>query len=254
MRWALVAVAALFAGCSSGCSGSGDSAPELSPADVRKAPDRVRAGETFAFGASYVRQLRGKPDEEYLTFEGAVDVERDSGRLEADLSTLLPTFPRTNAPVTQPVEFEWTRDELVATLDGEEATSSRSQARESGGLLGRLPDEPAALVELLSHAEDVRRAGDDEIDGQRVVRFTGSVDARRAGAAGAPAELAPAFAQALYGPKLPLEVWLDGKGLPRRIEYVVRLKPLVSGGKQLLPARSVRGRYELSGFGEPLSG
>lgn len=236
-----------------GCSGIGDSgeALELPPSAVRKAAVLVRAEGTFAFSATYTREVPGKDDERYLTFEGAVDLARASGRLEADLSTLL-TYPRTNAPVDEPVELSWTREEFVASIGGRQDARPRVRARASGGLIGRLPDEPAALVELLRHAEGVRRIGADEIDGRAVVRFACSVAARRAGSTGVPAELAPAFAQALYGPELPLEVWLDADGLPRRIEYVIRLKPLRRGGKQILPARLVRGTYELSAFGLPI--
>ena len=251
MRPTLVALVAVLAGC--GSFGDSGTTPDLSPAAVREAPDRVRAEGTFAFSATYIRQLPGKADEKYLTFEGAVDVTRAVGRLEADFSTLLPTSPRTNAPLTEPIELSWTRDELVAALGGKEQAQPRAHARESGGLIGRLPDEPAALVELLERAEGVQRVGEEEIDERRVVRFSCSVDSRPAGAAGVPAELAPAFAQALYGPKLPLEIWLDADGLPRRIEYVIRLKPWRSGGKQILPARVVRGRYDLTDFGEPIA-
>lgn len=238
MSRVLLVLVAVLAGCS-----LGDSALDLQPAAVSEATARVRAEGTFAFSAIYIRQLPDEPDEEYLTLEGAVDVGSGSGRLTADLSLLLPSF-------AEPVELAWTREELVAKLDGEQRETSRGQARESGGLIGRLPDEPAALVDLLGRAEGVRRVGDGEVDGRDVVRFSCSVEARRAGAAGVPAELAPAFEEELYGPQLPLEVWLDADGLPRRIEYVIRLKPLVSGGKRLLPARVVRGRYELSDFGE----
>ena len=238
-----------------GCSGLGDSgeAPDLSPSAVREAPALVRAEGTFAFSATYTREVPGRDDEQYLTFEGAANVARGSGRLEADLAGLL-TDPKTNAPVLERIELSWTRDELVASVEGEQTTQPRprARARETGGLIGRLPDEPAALVALLAHAESVLRVGDEEIDDRAVARFMCSVDARRAGSAGVPAEVAAAFTQALYGPELPLEVWLDADGLPRRIEYVIRLKPLRSGGKQILPARLVRGTYELSGFGSPV--
>ena len=249
VRWPLVVLVAAVAGC----SGIGDSgeALELSPSAVREAPVRVRAERTFAFSATYTREVPDKDDEQYLTFEGAVDVARASGRLEADLATLL-TNPRTNAPVTEPIELSWTRKELVASARGKQDARPRARARASGGLIGRLPDEPAALVDLLRHAEGVRRIGAEEIDDRAVVRFACSVDARRAGSAGVPAEVAAAFAQALYGPELPLEVWLDAEGLPRRIEYVIRLKPLRTGGKQIQPARLVRGTYELSAFGSPV--
>lgn len=251
MRWPLVVLVSALAGC----SGLGDSgeALELPASAVRDAPGRVRAEGTFAFSATYTREVPGRDDERYLTFEGAVDLARASGRLEADLATLL-TDPKTNTPVTAPIELSWTRDELVASFGGKQAAQPRprAQARLTGGLIGRLPDEPAALVALLGRAEGVRHVGDEEIDDRAVARFACSVDARRAGSAGVPAEVAAAFAQALYGPELPLEVWLDAEGLPRRIEYVIRLKPLRTGGKQILPARLVRGTYELSEFGSPV--
>jgi hypothetical protein len=251
VRWPLLLLVSALAGCS-GFGDSGD-APELPPSAVREAPAVVRGEGTFAFSATYTREVPDKDDERYLTFAGAVDVARGSGGLEADLASLL-TDPKTNAPVFERIELSWTREELRASVEGKRYARPRAQARASGGLIGRLPDEPAALVELLRHAEDVRRVGEDEIDGRAVVRFACSVDARRAGSAGVPAEVAAAFAQSLYGPKLPLEVWLDADGLPRRLEYVIRLKPLRSGGKQILPERLVRGTYELSAFGSPVGG
>jgi hypothetical protein len=244
-RFLAVVFVALLAGCAGGQSSS---SPELSAAAVREAPARVRAGRTFAFEATYTRQVRGKPDESYLTLAGVVDVQAGSGRMEADLSALL-AGPDSSGAFEEPVELSWTREQLTALVEGEERSSPRAQAREDGGLLGRLPDEPAALVDLLGEAEQVRRVGDERVDGHATVRFSCSVDARRAGATGVPAELAPAFEQALYGPRLPLEVWLDGDGLPRRIEYLIRLKPVSSGGKQVLPARAVRASFELSDFG-----
>ncbi len=252
MRWALVAVVvALVAGCGGGSGAS----PELSPLAVHEAPDRVRAQGTFAFTAAYVRQVPGKPDEEYLQLEGAVDVRQATGRLEADLSAVFAGAPPSESTefFEKPIELRWTRDELVAAVGGKEQSQPRDPARESGGLLGRLPDEPAALVELLGHADGVRRLGKQEIDDRATVRFSFSVEARRAGAAGVPAELATAFAQAAYGPRLQLEAWLDADGLPRRIEYVVRLRPVRSAGKQILPARVVRGTYELSEFGADIA-
>ena len=247
MRTILAGVlVALLGGCGGGESGS---APELSAAAVREAPDRVRAEGTFAFEATYVRQVPDKPDETYLTLTGAVDVRAGSGRMRADLSALFAGVPESSAPFEEPIELSWTSEQLTAIVEGEPNSTPRARAREDGGLIGRMPDEPAALVELLGRAEEIRRLGDERVDGRPTIRFACFVDSRRAGAAGVPIELAPAFAQALYGPRLPLEVWLDADGLPRRIEYLIRLKPVASGGKPILPARAVRGTYDLSDFG-----
>lgn len=249
MRTAVAGVlVALLAGCD-GTESKSDSALEVSASAVRETPARVRSEGTFAFESTYVRHVMGKPDERYLTLSGAVDVRAGSGWMEADLSTLFAGMQGSRTPFDEPIELSWTREQLTAVVAGEERSMPRARAQEDGGLIGRLPDEPAALVELLGQAEEIRRLGDERLDGRSTIRFSCSVDARRAGATGVPAELAPAFARALYGPRLPLEVWLDGDGLPRRIEYLIRLKPATSGGKQVLPARTVRASYDLSAFG-----
>ena len=68
-----------------------------------------------------------------------------------------------------------------------------------------------------------------------------------------PAEFGLGLEQLLTEPRLPLDVWLDADGLPRRIQYVFRLKPLESEDTPVLPARSILGVYELSGFGDPVA-
>ncbi len=238
-----------------GCGGDGGgSAPELVGAAVREAPARALAEGTFAFEARYVRQLPDQPDETYLTLDGAVDLRAQSGRMEADLAGLFEGLPEASAELDEPIELTWTATRLTAVMQGKQQSLPRARAREHAGLIGRLPDEPGALVALLGRAEEIRRVGDERVDGRPTVRFACTVDARRAGETGVPAELAPAFAQALYGRRLPLEVWLDADGLPRRIEYLIRLKPLRGGGRQILPARVVRGTYELTDFGSDALG
>lgn len=234
-----------------GCGGEGGSAPALTDAAVREAPARALAEGTFAFEARYVRQLPGEPNEIYLKLDGAVDLRAQSGRMAAHLAALFEGLPE-EPEFDEPIELTWTATRLTAVLQGKEQSLQRARARDSAGLIGRLPDEPAALLALLGRADEIRRVGDERVDGRRTTRFTCSVDARRAGRTGVPAELAGAFAQALHGPRLPLDVWLDADGLPRRIEYVIRLKPLSGAGRQLLPARVVRGRYDLFDFGAPV--
>ncbi|HZG35562.1 MAG TPA: hypothetical protein VEY87_06915 [Gaiellaceae bacterium] len=238
------AAAVLLAGC------GGGAAPELSPEAVAAAPDRVRAEGSFAFEAEYVREFPGKPDETYLTLEGAADVSAGSGRVTADLSGLFEDAPTESGnPFEQPIELRWTRKRVTGVLDGEEHSLPRAQSRESGGVIGRLPDEPEGVLALLARARDVRRVGDEQVGDRETTRFAFTVDAG-AGEGAVPAEFGLGLGALLAKPELPLEVWLDAQGLPRRISYVFDLKPLESGGKQVLPARSVHGVYELSEFGE----
>jgi hypothetical protein len=120
------------------------------------------------------------------------------------------------------------------------------------GLIGRLPDEPLGVLELLGHAEGMRRVGDERVGDVGTIHFAGYVDPRRAGDGTVPAEFGLGLEQLLTERRLPLDVWLDADGLPRRIQYVFRLKPLRSEDTPVLPARSILGVYELSDFGDPV--
>jgi hypothetical protein len=211
----------------------------------------VRAERTFAFTATYTRELPDRSPETYLTLTGAVDV-RGSGRMEADLSALFAGSPEPVDELEEPFRLRWTPERLTAVVDGREQSRERADARVGSGLIGRLPDEPLGVLDLLGHAEGMRRVGDERVGDVATTRFAGHVDPRRAGGGTVPAEFGLGLEQLLAEPRLPLDVWLDADGLPRRIEYVFRLKPLESEDTPVLPARSIRGVYELSGFGEPV--
>jgi hypothetical protein len=243
-------VVALLAGCGGGDEGT-PAAPELPASAVGEAPERVRAERTFAFTATYTREVPERPAETYLTLVGAVDVG-GSGRMEADLSALFGDSPEPVDEFAEPFRLRWTQDALTAVVDGREQTTPRARARESNGLLGRLPDEPLGVLDLLDEAEGIRRVGDERVGGVATTHFAGHVDPFRAGDGAVPAEFGLGLRQLLAEPRLPLDVWLDAAGLPRRIEYVFRLKPLEADDTPVLPARSIRGAYELSDFGEPV--
>jgi hypothetical protein len=252
VRTAFVLVlAALLAGCGGGDEET-SSAPQLAAAAVREAPARVRAEGSFAYEASYVRRVPDEPEEEYLLLRGAVDVRNGSGSMEADLSRLLEGLPESTDELAEPIELRWTRERLTAVVDGREQSRGRADARVGSGLIGRLPDEPLGVLELLGHAEGMRRVGDERVGDVETIHFAGHVDPRRAGDGTVPAEFGLGLEQLLTERRLPLDVWLDADGLPRRIQYVFRLKPLRSEDTPVLPARSILGVYELSDFGDPV--
>jgi hypothetical protein len=246
----VLVLAALLAGCGGG-GGDGGAEPELTAAAVREAPARVRAEGSFAYEASYVRRVPDEPEQEYLLLSGAVDARNGSGRMEADLSRLLEGLESTDE-LAEPIALRWTPERLTAVVDGSEQSLRRADAREGAGLIGRLPDEPLGVLALLGQAEGMRRVGADRLDGVATIRFAGHVDPRLAGGGTVPAEFGLGLEQLLAEPRLPLDVWLDAGGLPRRIEYVFRLKPLEAEDTPVLPARSITGVYELSDFGDPV--
>ena len=247
----VLVLAALLAGCGGG-GDDGAAEPELTAAAVREAPARVRAEGSFAYEASYVRRVPDEPEEEYLLLSGAVDARSGSGTMEADLSRLLEGLPESSDELAEPIALRWTPERLTAVVDGRELSRARAAARVGTGLIGRLPDEPLGVLDLLGHAEGMRRAGVDRLDGVSTVHFAGHVDPRRAGDGTVPAEFGLGLEQLLVEPRLPLDVWLDADGLPRRIQYVFRLKPLEAEDTPVLPARSITGVYELSDFGDPV--
>lgn len=220
------------------------------PADPGRAlahsASALREEGTFTFEASFTRVLATTPDEveEYATATGALDLSAGAGRAELDLTQLLPGGLET--PLSRPVQLRWAGTSLTIAVEGRTQTLRRVRARSDAGLIGRYPDEVESLDDLLAHPSRARLL--ERKDGTAHYAF--AYGAGAAGRLGVPAELSDAFKQALYGPRLELEAWIEDDGLPHRISYAVQLKPARSAGKLVLPARTIRVTYELDGFGE----
>jgi hypothetical protein len=183
-----------------------------------------------------------------MTSEGAVDLTAERGWMRVSLASLLDA-----EEFEEPVGLVWVADQLVVELAGRERRMSRERARETGGLLGRLPDEPVGLVELLTTADEPRGLGAGDVGARKTKGYRLPVDLRVAGAAGVPVELSRAFAAGTGARSFALEVWLDEESLPRRLAYLVELDELRSRGRLVLPERTVRVTYELSALGEPVA-
>ena len=252
-------VAAAFAAClAAAFAGCGGGEPrDVVAADpteaVRAAAANARAEGTLSFDVQYTRKRADRQRaERYGTAEGELDLVGNRGRMTVDLSGLLAGTAAEDAesPLSNRIELRWDASSVWGGFQGRWQRIARSRARESGGLIGRMPDEPAAIVELLAAARSVRRLGDADVDGEETTRYGFVVDATRAGGAGVPAELAPAFERRMYGAELPMEASLDHAGLPRRIVYRIEFPPLRARGRVILPPRTVEATYDLGRFGE----
>jgi hypothetical protein len=233
----LLAAAALAAVVLAGCAGGEEEAsPDASPTELlAQAADRLREQATFTFESTFVRTRADRPNDEETFMEGAggVDLEQARGRATVELDLGLPDSG-SGPGLDDPVTLRWNPSRFEAEIGGEARQMTRGDARENGGLIGRYPDEPEALVELLELGTDARELGDDHVG------FT--VDARAASRAGAPAT----------GPvdtTLPMEVWVGDDGEPRRIAYRIEQAPTAA-----LPARTIVVTYELADLGNPVSG
>ena len=251
---AIAAAAIAVVGCS---RGDPEPSPAGSPTELlARAQERLREQATLTFESTYTRTRADRPDdpERYAEGEGALDLAARWGRLTFELDVDLPTSESQPDPLADPITLRWDRSSLEAELGERRSRVDRAEARDDGALLGALPDELEGLIGLLDDGRDERRLDDDEIDDYEVAHVAFTVEARAAGRAGVPAELRKAFEQALYGPELALDAWIDGGGLPRRLGYTVELEPVRREGKLILPARTVEVVYDLAAFGEPVSG
>lgn len=108
-------------------------------------------------------------------------------------------------------------DELLGTAGWLSATPADLDAVGSFGQgLGSL--DPASLLEVLGElAGDVEEVGPDEVRGEPTTRYRATVDLQRFAL---PEGLGAALGAPLAGADLaavPVELWLDGEGLPRRV-------------------------------------
>jgi hypothetical protein len=252
-RPALAAAAVLMvAGC--GGNGDGEDSPDAvaSAADagaaVHEAAAQIRRSGSVRFASNVVRVRSDRPTVEtkLMSTSGTVDLDADRGRMDVDLSPLFAGAPDgTATPFAQPVELRWTPTSLEARLDGERQTLTRAAGRSTAGLLGRLPDEPAALVRALAASRDVRDLGSTSVgpDDARRYAFTvrGNVARRLVGLAGLVTSAGTARV-----PPPSMQVWIDDDGAARRLAYVIDLPPVRAPTGGFLPRRTVTATYGFS--------
>lgn len=196
-----------------------------------------------------MRVRSDRPDERVVLFKGsgAVDIRARSGRFRVDLSGLFAGLPqRVGVPLRKPIDLRWDAKTLYGASQGSEVRLPRDPARRSGGLIGRLPDEPQALLRLLERGTAAKF---DQDDGDTVVFALATASAS---AVGVPAEFGRGDASPTIGPRLELGVTVDGEGRPAVISYTYRQQPTRpgAGGGVLLPARRVTVSYKLAHLGD----
>lgn len=213
---------------------------------------RERGTLTFTF--EYVRTRVDRPDEpeRYGWGDGALNLSAGRGRMRFELDLGLPSD--TESAIAKPFELRWDREWLEARIDGKSKQMAREDARESAGLVGRLPDEPEAMLALLEHATDARQTGEETLDGNRLAVVEFDVNSETAGKLGAPAELTSAALAGMLDQRLPVEAWIGEDRLARRVVLTIDLEPVSSGSKRVLPARTVSVVYDLTAYGEPVTG
>lgn len=218
---ALLVLLPVVAGCGAGASQSGSATPELLASSAEKVTD---AGSSRM---SWDMNLETAGESLAMSGEGVFDYRRMVGRIVFDLSALEPEL--------EEMEIIFVGTVLYASGFGEELAPGKSWMRidtaktpgVSLGALGQI-DSPASELQFLrAVSKEVEEKGEDEVRGVPTTHYRAMIDVRKLGeVAGSEAppkvrnqmrvEATTLFEEAGVD-EAPIDVWLDGDGLPRKM-------------------------------------
>jgi hypothetical protein len=190
---------------------------------------------------SVIREQRpGDPVETLVTGSGRVEPARDRGHVEYDLTGLIaPRSPAPSPATSEVIEVIWTPDEVSVRIAGVQRgdwqSRTRDEARMSGGLIGRLPDETSGLLTVVAGSQPGQTVPLEpaDLDGAAAERWMVTVPIEVAAAAGVPADVPDADTiRRLYGIEdTEIEVWLVDGAL-RRLRFELRREEAPYGGPE----------------------
>jgi hypothetical protein len=110
-----------------------------------------------------------------------------------------------------------------------------------------------ALGILTASGADVTQLGTQELDGTPTTHYRAVIDLRRSAKAGGVLSGKVVDQMiAVLGDSTTMDVWIDGDGYTRRIEYGAHLPKQASGATGLSGGGEMHYVFELSDFGEPV--
>lgn len=256
---ALALAMTALAACSSqiGLSGGGASAPaspapteEATPSATASGPLATSSPPTLAAKALLLTAIAGveisvrrtkraeDPIETLVLGSGQIEPALWRGRVRYDLGGLLAT-PAATSPAAprSVVDIIWTR-ELMYVRFADDASPewqvrTREQARVSGGLLGRLPDEALGLVELVAAGAEweARPADGEDLAGGSAQCWLAPIPVDDAVRAGVPADTPDeaVLRRAYRISEIEVDVCLVD-GAVRRIRYALAREKAPYGG------------------------
>lgn len=239
----VLALAALaLAACGGGSSDGGDEAAVTTGGESADAILASAATNAAGAGSSQVAftittQVPQQEGPITLTGEGAFDYEAQKGQLTYDFGDLLGSLGQ--GASDEPVELildgnvfymkfallsslipgvkEWIKFDLESLASQEGIDLSQLQSINQG--------DPSQILEYLRGAGSVEEVGTEEVRGVETTHYQGVIELDKAVEL-APEETREQVRQAIEQLKeqsglteLPVEVWVDGDGLPVRIQY-----------------------------------
>jgi hypothetical protein len=206
---------------------------------ARIAAQHLLTTKAFDLELKILREKRSTdPVQTLVEGSGRMEPATGRGHVRYDFTGLL-TPPGTSPSPSAPnvVELVWTPDDeyvrLARDAAGKYETQTREHARETGGIVGRLPDEVLGLATLVAQSQpsQTHRLEPAELAGFAAERWTITVPVEAAAAAGVPGYLPDAAAiRSQYGKsEIDIEVWLIG-GVLRRLQYQLAREQAPYGG------------------------
>jgi hypothetical protein len=206
---------------------------------ARLAAQHLLTTKAFDLELKILREKRSTdPVQTLVEGSGRMEPATGRGHVRYDFTGLL-TPPGTSPSPSAPnvVELVWTPDDeyvrLARDAAGKYETQTREHARETGGIVGRLPDEVLGLATLVAQSQpsQAHPLEPAELAGFAAERWTITVPVEAAAAAGVPGYLPDAAAiRSQYGKsEIDIEVWLIG-GVLRRLQYQLAREQAPYGG------------------------
>jgi LppX_LprAFG lipoprotein len=251
---ALVVPALLASACAQAADDDAVQVIAATPIEaLRAAPDLAQAAGT----AHFEMELRiGSEGEPAMTASGATDYETGRGSVSMEMGGLLGAFPGVDGSIDLVLAdgVVYLRMPFLSTLTGTDGWISASPddlGQDAGALgLGGGTSDPSQLLETLRGVADVvTEEGRETVRGVETTRYVATIDLDRA-LAEAPAdqrERLEALVDELDAglPEVPITVWVDDDGLPRRVTM-----ELAFGSTEALPSTTMS--LELFDYGEPV--
>ncbi len=241
------ALAALLLAACGGGGSSASEAPDGGGAVLASAAEATREAGSSRVAFTLTTDLPAEVAQDPVTFtgEGEFDYTSRSGRVAYDFSDLLATFGQTSS---EPVEMrfldnvfymkfpllaaflpgakEWIEFDLESL--GEDAGIDLSQLQQLG------QSDPSQALDYLRATGQVEEVGTEQVDGVETTHYTGTIRLD-AVAEQVPADQRDAVREAIEKlqqsglEEIPVDVWVDGDDLVRKMSMTYTAKVPVEG-------------------------
>jgi hypothetical protein len=128
--------------------------------------------------------LEGEPTEVEGRLAGVLDLAADAGTGELELPALADLAAEAEVAgeasagddlaAMARLSLSWTATEVTAAVDGERHTAPRDS--EDSGIVGRVPAEPAGLLDAVAAATVAAVVGQEDVDGVPTTRLTATLE------------------------------------------------------------------------------